>query len=70
MVLHLGNGASLCATHGGHSVTNTTGCSTVDGLPMGTRSGNLDPATNAAGGPRISTATAGFRLVSSRPTKS
>ena len=43
IVLHLGNGASLCAIHGGRSVASTMGFTAVDGLPMGTRSGNLDP---------------------------
>ena len=43
VVLHLGNGASLCAIHAGQSVASTMGFTAVDGLPMGTRSGNLDP---------------------------
>ena len=43
VVLHLGNGASLCAIRGGKSVASTMGFTAVDGLPMGTRSGNLDP---------------------------
>jgi acetate kinase len=43
VVLHLGNGASLCAIHAGKSVASTMGFTAVDGLPMGTRSGNLDP---------------------------
>ena len=43
VVLHLGNGASLCAIQGGKSVASTMGFTAVDGLPMGTRSGNLDP---------------------------
>ena len=43
IVLHLGNGASLCAIHGGRSVASTMGFTAVDGLPMGTRSGSLDP---------------------------
>ena len=43
IVLHLGNGASMCAVHGGRSVASTMGFTAVDGLPMGTRSGNLDP---------------------------
>ena len=42
-MLHLGNGASMCAIHGGRSVAGTMGFTAVDGLPMGTRSGNLDP---------------------------
>jgi acetate kinase len=43
VVLHLGNGASLCALHAGRSVASTMGLTGVDGLPMGTRSGALDP---------------------------
>ena len=43
VVLHLGNGASLCAMRDGQSVASTMGFTAVDGLPMGTRCGNLDP---------------------------
>jgi acetate kinase len=43
VVLHLGNGASMCALAGGRSVASTMGFTSVDGLPMGTRSGSLDP---------------------------
>jgi acetate kinase len=43
VVAHLGNGASLCAMHAGKSVASTMGFTAVDGLMMGTRSGNLDP---------------------------
>jgi acetate kinase len=43
VVLHLGNGASMCATSAGKSMATTMGFTAVDGLPMGTRSGNLDP---------------------------
>jgi acetate kinase len=43
IVAHLGNGASLCAMHAGRSVASTMGFTAVDGLPMGTRSGALDP---------------------------
>ena len=43
VVLHLGNGASMCALENGRSMTNTMGFSGVEGLPMGTRSGALDP---------------------------
>jgi acetate kinase len=43
IVLHLGNGASMCAMTNGRSVASTMGFTAVDGLPMGTRSGNLDP---------------------------
>lgn len=43
VVAHLGNGASMCAILGGRSVGSTMGFSTLDGLPMGTRCGQLDP---------------------------
>jgi acetate kinase len=43
VVLHLGNGASMCALAGGRSVASTMGLTGLDGLPMGTRSGALDP---------------------------
>jgi acetate kinase len=43
VALHLGNGASMCAMQGGKSVATTMGFTALDGLPMGTRSGNLDP---------------------------
>jgi acetate kinase len=43
VVLHLGNGASMCALDGGRSVANTVGFTAVDGLPMGTRCGAIDP---------------------------
>jgi acetate kinase len=43
VVLHLGNGASMCALERCRSVANTMGFSGVEGLPMGTRSGTLDP---------------------------
>jgi len=43
VVLHLGNGASMAAIRAGKSVASTMGFTAVDGLPMGTRSGNLDP---------------------------
>ncbi len=42
-VLHLGNGASLCGIQDGKSVATTMGFSTLDGLVMGSRCGNLDP---------------------------
>jgi len=42
-VAHLGNGASMCAIRGGHSVASTMGFTALDGLPMGTRCGQLDP---------------------------
>lgn len=40
---HLGNGASLCAMKAGVSVDTTMGMTALDGLPMGTRCGALDP---------------------------
>ncbi|HET8899184.1 MAG TPA: acetate/propionate family kinase [Rhodanobacteraceae bacterium] len=43
VVLHLGNGASMCAMRGGKSVATTMGFTALDGLPMGTRCGALDP---------------------------
>ncbi|MGA8392601.1 MAG: acetate/propionate family kinase [Burkholderiaceae bacterium] len=43
VILHLGNGASMCALSGGRSVASTMGFTAVDGLPMGTRCGALDP---------------------------
>ncbi|WFE62125.1 acetate kinase [Micromonospora sp. WMMD714] len=41
--LHLGNGASACAVDGGRSVATSMGMSPLEGLVMGTRSGDLDP---------------------------
>ncbi|WP_298927273.1 acetate/propionate family kinase [uncultured Ramlibacter sp.] len=43
IVAHLGNGSSMCAMVNGRSVASTMGFTAVDGLPMGTRCGNLDP---------------------------
>jgi acetate kinase len=43
VVLHLGNGSSMCALLAGRSVASTMGFTAVDGLPMGTRCGTLDP---------------------------
>ncbi len=43
IVLHLGNGASMCALDAGRSVASTMGFTAVDGLPMGTRCGTIDP---------------------------
>jgi acetate kinase len=43
IVAHLGNGASMCAIHAGRSVETTMGLTPLDGLPMGTRCGELDP---------------------------
>jgi acetate kinase len=44
IVLHLGNGASVCAVHGGQSVETSMGMTPLEGLVMGTRTGDLDPA--------------------------
>lgn len=41
---HLGNGSSISAVNGGVSVDTTMGLTPLEGLPMGTRSGNIDPA--------------------------
>ncbi len=43
IVAHLGNGASMCAINEGRSIATTMGFTPVDGLPMGTRTGTLDP---------------------------
>jgi acetate kinase len=43
VVLHLGNGASMCALAAGRSIATTMGFTALDGLPMGTRCGALDP---------------------------
>ena len=44
VVCHLGNGASVCAVKGGKSVDTSMGLTPLEGLIMGTRSGDLDPA--------------------------
>ena len=44
IVLHLGNGASLCAVKGGISVDTSMGFTPLAGILMGTRSGDIDPA--------------------------
>ncbi|MFO1090476.1 MAG: acetate/propionate family kinase [Hyphomicrobiales bacterium] len=43
VVAHLGNGSSLCAIDNGRSVATTMGFTALDGVPMGTRSGQIDP---------------------------
>jgi acetate kinase len=43
VVAHLGSGASMCAMRAGRSVESTMGFTALDGLPMGTRCGQLDP---------------------------
>lgn len=47
IVLHLGNGASACAIQGGRSIDTSMGLSPLEGLVMGTRSGDVDPAMGA-----------------------
>mgnify|MGYP001042374928 CR=1 FL=1 len=44
VVLHIGNGASLCAVKGGVSVDTSMGFTPLAGIAMGTRSGDIDPA--------------------------
>jgi acetate kinase len=43
IVAHLGNGCSLCVIKDGQSVDSTMGFTALDGIPMGTRPGALDP---------------------------
>jgi acetate kinase len=43
IVAHLGSGASMCALYKGRSVESTMGFTALDGLPMGTRPGQIDP---------------------------
>ncbi|MBR0670976.1 acetate/propionate family kinase [Roseomonas soli] len=43
VVAHLGNGSSLCAIRNGRSVDSTMGFTALDGVPMGTRCGQIDP---------------------------
>jgi acetate kinase len=43
IVLHLGNGSSMCALDAGRSMATTMGFTPADGLPMGTRCGAVDP---------------------------
>ena len=44
IVCHLGNGSSICAVDGGKSVDTSMGLTPLEGVPMGTRSGSIDPA--------------------------
>ena len=44
IVCHLGNGASLCAVKNGVSIDTSMGFTPLEGVAMGTRSGNIDPA--------------------------
>jgi acetate kinase len=43
IVAHLGSGASMCALAGGRSVESSMGFTALDGIPMGTRPGQIDP---------------------------
>jgi acetate kinase len=43
IVAHLGSGASMCALSGGRSIESTMGFTALDGVPMGTRPGQIDP---------------------------
>ena len=43
IVCHLGNGASICAVEGGKCKDTSMGLTPLEGIPMGTRSGNVDP---------------------------
>jgi len=43
IVAHLGNGASMCAINEGRSIASSMGFTALDGLPMGTRCGQIDP---------------------------
>ena len=43
IVAHLGSGASMCGINGGRSVESSLGFTALDGLPMGTRCGQIDP---------------------------
>ena len=43
IVAHLGSGASMCALNGGRSIESSMGFTALDGIPMGTRPGQIDP---------------------------
>jgi acetate kinase len=43
IVAHLGSGASMCALSAGRSIESTMGFTALDGVPMGTRPGQIDP---------------------------
>ncbi|QWC00080.1 acetate kinase [Mycoplasmatota bacterium] len=44
IIAHIGNGASICAVKNGRSIDTSMGFTPLEGIPMGTRSGNIDPA--------------------------
>lgn len=46
ITLHLGNGASICAVRGGKSIETSMGLTPLEGLVMGTRSGDIDPGVH------------------------
>jgi acetate kinase len=48
IVAHLGSGASMCALAGGRSIESTMGFTARDGLPMGTRPGQMFNLTESA----------------------
>jgi acetate kinase len=52
VVAHLGSGASMCAMTAGRSIDSTMGFTALDGLPMGTRCGALDPGVGRPTGAR------------------
>lgn len=54
VVAHLGNGASMCALHAGRSLATTMSLTPIDGLPMGTRCGAIDPGCFSIIGSRCS----------------
>lgn len=61
---HLGGGSSLCAVRGGRSIDTTMGLTPMDGLPMATRCGSLDPGVilHLLGGEKFSVSTLDFEL--------
>ena len=52
IIAHLGSGASMCALANGRSVESTMGFTALDGLPMGTRPGQIDAGRRALSGRR------------------
>ncbi len=64
VLAHLGGGSSLCAVQGGRSIDTTMGLTPMDGLPMATRCGSLDPGIilHLLRGDRFSVASLDFEL--------
>lgn len=60
VVLHLGNGCSACAVRDGRSIDTSMGLSPLEGLVMGTRSGDVDPALGAYLGRAVGLDLAGY----------